>query len=125
MQPSGLEQQGWSRHVLGGLSFLPPSLPCALREAAALCQGGGSWELVLVVSAGFEQSLAKPSPRLILICALRGDETPTAQGEEVPARPGWNSQPTRSLLDPDPASQAVTIPLCQGVNTPTTSCIKI
>lgn len=99
----------------GGLGCLPPSLACSfLGDGSPVPAPRGvetSWELAGVVSARFEQSFAKPSPHLILICVLRGggDATPVAreggtyQQGLIPI-----SQPTRSLPASDPASQAVT-----------------
>lgn len=123
VHPSGMKQWGWSHQVLGGggLGCLPPSLACSfLGDGSPVPAPRGvetSWELAGVVSARFEQSFAKPSPRLILICVLRGggDATPAAreggtyQQGLIPI-----SQPTRSLPASDPASQAVTSHFAQS-----------
>lgn len=107
---------------LGGLGCLPPSLPCSIlgggSPVPAPRGAEGSWELAGVVSARFEQSLAKPSPRLILICVLRGggDAIPVAWGGDGTRQQGLSliSQPTRSLPASDPASQAVTSHFAEG-----------
>lgn len=63
-----------SRHDPGGGSRLRGTclhVSCGiLAPVPAWRRVEGSWELAGVVSAQFEQSLAKPSPRLILICVL-------------------------------------------------------
>lgn len=105
----GMEQQQTVPRCPGGVPAAP-SLPCGILGGGS-GRELGSWELAGVVSARFEQSLAKPSPRLILIRLLRGagDATPAARPGGGCASEGCISQPT-SLPASDPASQAVTRP---------------
>lgn len=92
--------------------------------------GAGSWRALC--QPGFEQSLAKPSPRLILIRLLRGagDATPAARPGGGCASEGCISQLT-SLPASDPASQAVTRPFpkvsaaWRGFNTSSVSPVRI
>lgn len=90
---------GWSsrNHTLAisgvGLGCSIPSVKDFGRS-----WGAGSWRGV--VSARFEQSLAKPSPRLILIRLLRGAGDAIRAGDgggDVPARAAFHS-PHHSLL---------------------------